>query len=148
MSSSTWAPAHCFTLEDVLRDGSLGELRVGDASERVEAVLGPPQAPTQRIGRRSKLRSWLYGNVTILEAEGRVEGIELDFEGNRPTMVDAGAMAGWAIESWRTYAERKGWRLRDTAPVVTLVAPYAIVSLEPDGTLHTVSLRAVPASTG
>lgn len=30
---------------------------------------------------------------------------------------------------------------------LTLVAHHAIVSLEPDGTLHAVSVRAVPAST-
>lgn len=145
-STSTWAPAQHLALEDVLLDGSLGGLRVGDASDRIEAALGPPQAPAQRIGRRSKLKSWLYGNVTVLEAGGRVEGIELDFEGERPTMVDAGAMAAWSIESWRTYAERKGWSLREGTSVVTLVAPHAIVSLEPDGTLHTVSLRAVPGN--
>lgn len=146
MSISTWSPPRRFALESVLYDGSLGGLRVGDARDRIETVLGPPEAPPQRIGRKGKLWSWLYGNVSVLVANGRVEGIELDFEGNRLAMVEAGDMARWSLVGWRAFAERKRWTLRETTPVVSIVAPHAIVALDSDGALHVVSLRTAPTS--
>lgn len=129
-------------LRQILREGTLAGLRVGDSPERIEATLGPPQAPPQRLGRRSKLRSWLYGNVTVLSTAERVEGIEIDFEGSRPRLVEAGELGQWTLDQWRTFARDEGWTAREHPPVVQLVADHAIVGLGEEGSLHVVSLRA------
>lgn len=146
MTDSSWSPPRTLELRRVLSEGTLHGLRIGDPPDRIEATLGPPQAPPQPIGRRSKLRSWLYGNVTVLSTAERVEGIEIDFEGSHPRLVEAGEMGEWTLDRWRTFARDEDWEARERSPVIQLVGAHAIVGLDEDGALHVVSLRApVPA---
>ena len=120
--------------------GALGELRPGAPESDLEAVLGTPQAPAAKLGSRSQLRSWLYGNVTVLVSEQKVVTIELDFEGAREPVVARGVTAAWRLEEWRAFAADQGWAESELAGVVRLQGPLVSVSLDEDGDLHTARL--------
>jgi len=136
-----WQPRCRIELAEVLREGRLAGLEIGAPADQVEATLGPPQAPAAKLSKRSKLWSWLYGNVTVLTAARRVEAIEIDFEGQQPALVEAGALAEWSLDDWRAHAQREGWTIASRDEITTLESPRARVSLDADGQLHVVGLR-------
>lgn len=137
-----WQPRRRIELAEVLREGGLAGLEIGALADQIEVTLGPPQAPAAKLSKRSKLWSWLYGNVTVLTAARRVEAIEIDFEGQRPALVEAGALAEWSLADWQAYARREGWTITSRDEITVLDGPRARVSLDADGRLHVVSLRA------
>ncbi len=138
---ANWQPMRRIELADALREGRLAGLAIGDPAQQIELLLGPPQAPAARLSKRSKLWSWLYGNVTVLTAARRVEAIQLDFEGQRPVLVDAGELAQWSLDDWRDYALREGWSISSREEITILESRHARVCLEADGRLHVVSLH-------
>lgn len=140
-NGSGWQPRRRFELAEVLREGQLEGLELGAPADRIEAALGPPHAPAAKLSKRSKLWSWLYGNVTVLTAARRVEAIEIDFEGQRTVLVEAGALAEWSLDDWRAYARSEGWIITSRDEITILEGPQARVSLDADGRLHVVSLR-------
>lgn len=116
-----------------------------DAAGSRSAASNSPRCREGRLaglGKRSKLWSWPYGNVTVLTAARRVETIEIDFEGQRPVLVDAGELAGWSLDDWRGYARSEGWDVSSRDGEITILeGPHARVGLDSDGRLHVVSLR-------
>ena len=134
--TDAWRPRQRFALVDVLLAGNLGGLCVGDPSDRVEALLGPPQAPAGRLSKRSKLWSHGYGNVAVLTAARRVASVEIDFEGQRAAMVEAGALAGWSLDEWRAFAGPAGFVEEARGEIVVLRSASARVVLDAGGALH------------
>ncbi len=70
---NSWAPMRRIELTEVLREGRLAGLIIGDPDEQIVALLGAPQVPVGKLSEHSKLWSWSYGNVTVLTAARRVE---------------------------------------------------------------------------
>jgi hypothetical protein len=141
-NADEWQPRRRVALADLLRNGRIADLTIGAPASQIEATLGPPQAPAAKLSKRSKLWSWQYGNLTVLTADHRVEAIEIDFEGQRPALVELGGLAGWSLADWLAHAQREGWTASSPDAEITILdGPQARVSLDADGQLHVVSLR-------
>jgi hypothetical protein len=72
----------------------------------------------------------------------RVDGIEIDFEGEKSRRVSPGEFAAFDLEAWSRGSEANGYRIERRGEVVHLVHPdRARIGLDASGTLHTVSVR-------
>jgi hypothetical protein len=148
---SLWKPQQRFELEDVLRTKSLGGVRLDTLDDQIESLLGPSETPVARLGRKSKIWSVQYGNVSIMTEGHRVIAIEMNFErasandnevpSIHPPMVDAGRLGAWRRPEWLAYAENSGWTVRDVGGATRLIGDGARVSLGVDGELHVASLQ-------
>ncbi|WP_224364524.1 hypothetical protein [Hyalangium versicolor] len=135
-----WSPGRVYELREVLDAQSLGGLRVGDPEERIESLLGAPEGPRARLGRKSKIWARQYGNVSILTEEGRVIAVNMDFEGQREPMVVAGELERWRLPDWEAFARGRGWEVRSISGVSSLRGPGVTIGIDPEGALHTVGL--------
>ena len=77
----------------------------------------------------------------MLTAAWRVEAIEIDFEGERPALVEAGPLGEWSLDQWLALAASEGWTITNLDEITILNGPRARISLDSDGQLHVVSLR-------
>lgn len=135
-----WSPHRVYELREVLDEQSLGGLRVGDPEERIESVLGAPEGPRARLGRKSKIWARQYGNVSVLSSEGRVIAVNMDFEGQRVPMVSAGELGSWTLPAWEAFALARGWEVRSISGVPSLLGAGVTIGIHPEGTLHTAGL--------
>lgn len=148
MQPSVWSPRQVFSLAQVLESGALGPLRVGAAADEIEPCLGPAELPPARLSRRSKIWSHVYGNVTLLVSSGRIDAIQIDYEGVRPRMVEPGHQEGWRMADWQAFATQRGWEIRTVDDVVWVLGGPVILNLRPSGALQIVSLRGSPGTEG
>jgi hypothetical protein len=140
-TDTTWVPPHIFELEDIIRNSSLGELRVGASTDQIEPILGLPETPPARQGKKSHDYTWCFGNVLIWTADHRVVAIYIDFGGSRTAMVRAGAFARWRPDDWTEFAARSGWRVQNLLGVTSFLSDHLSVDLDEEGALHVVCLR-------
>ncbi len=140
--SATWSPSRQFPLERVLQTGSLAGLRLGDDDSRIATKLGTPQAGPARMGRRSRLWCWQYGNVLVYTEAHQIVDIQVDFEGEHPRFVVPGKMADWTLADWQKYADCEGWACEERGGVLVWRSSRGCISMDTEGALHLVSLRA------
>lgn len=129
-----------FLLNRILETGSLGGLCIGDDDQRLQTILGPPPVSPSRLGRRSTLWAWSYGNVTLLTVEHRIVDIQLNFERRPFHPVQPGPLARWVLSTWQARATREGWQVDVRDDVIVLHSAHARIFLDLTGELHTVTL--------
>lgn len=137
---SSWRPTLTFDLPEVIEGGELGGVRIGTVANQIMPLLGPPEAPTACVGRKSTIWVALYGNVSFLLDEWRVCAIDIDFHGNRTELVHAGEMGTWRRPEWEEFARRRTWTMGPFADMLKLKTAGFAVSLNPDGVLHFVQI--------
>src|SRR5262245_18165118 len=125
-----WSAQKLFGLAEVLEQEAIGDIEVGSPVDRLVPVLGPPVLPPSKLNRRSRIWSWVYGNLSVLASNDRIDEIQIDFEGNRSTLIDAGIMRTWGMAEWRSYAEQRGLDVCQRSEMLELRGPRTIVALD------------------
>jgi hypothetical protein len=127
-------------LREVLETATLHGLSVGAPIDQIEMKLGAPPLPRCRLGKRSRIWSYRYGNVSVLASE-RVLSFMIDFPERDGALVTAADVGSWRIEDWSSYAVAEGFVVSRTSDGWLLDRADVTVGLAPEDALHVVHIR-------
>lgn len=139
MNDTSWIPKRMFYVEDILKNMSVGGLKIGAGQSEIEVLLGPPELPMAKLGKKSKIWASLYGNVSVLTSNEKVISIDIDFHGNRTKMVQTGAFEKWHLQDWKNYAQSQGWHLKSIGDQYKVDGDGITIGLDNEGEIGTLS---------
>lgn len=136
-----WSSVFNMELLEIIRNQGVGELQVGTSESRLLAILGEPELPATRLGKKSPIFQRNYGNLTILTENEYVIAIDINFENKQIGGISLGEVGQYRISEWMDYAQQHDWTVTKIVDVVQLGKDRGMISLSLEGKLMMVSLR-------
>jgi len=141
MKNSKWHPAFKLDVMNVIKDLSIKGLCVGSSIAQLHAIMGEPELPAAKMGKRSKIYYWLYGNVSFLAEGDYVIAIDIDFHSNRERVITFDKTMNWEINDWLNLANENKFDINNHNELCYLTHDGISIFLSQDGRLGMVSLR-------
>lgn len=139
MNDTFWMPKRFYYIDEILKEMAIGGLKIGAGQNEIEVLLGPPELPMARLGRKSKIWVSLYGNVSVLTSNNKVINIDIDLHGNRTEMVQIGSLEKWQLQEWKNYADDQGWHLKPIGNQYKVDGDGITIGLDSEGVIGTLS---------
>ncbi|EAX5842455.1 hypothetical protein BEI30_22170, partial [Salmonella enterica] len=94
-----------------------------------------------RMGKKSKIYYWLYGNVSFLSEGDYVIAIDIDFHSNRERVITFDKTMNWEINDWLNLANENEFDINNDNKLFYLTHDGISICLSQNGRLGMVSLR-------
>ncbi|EDU9624197.1 hypothetical protein XW65_002356 [Salmonella enterica subsp. enterica] len=141
MKHNKWNPAFKLDIMNVIKDLSIKGLCVGSSIAQVHEIMGEPELPVAKMGKKSKIYYWLYGNVSFLSEGDYVIAIDIDSHSNRERVITFDKTMNWEVNDWLNLANGNEFDIDNDGELVYLTHDGISICLSLDGRLGMVSLR-------
>ncbi|EBA0261602.1 hypothetical protein KK742_003616, partial [Salmonella enterica] len=108
---------------------------------QLHEIMGEPELPVARMGKKSKIYYWLYGNVSFLSEGDYVIAIDIDFHSNRERVITFDKTMNWEINDWLNLANENEFDINNDNKLFYLTHDGISICLSQNGRLGMVSLR-------
>lgn len=143
MYSNDWQAKIALNLMDIINDEGLPTIPVGDSIDNAIDLLGEPEFPRGRLGRKSKLYNYLYGNLSFTtDDENIIIQAQIDLHGYRAPTVIVGDLVHWRLKEWEHFALEKGWNNQKLiVDIYHLGNKHININLSNEGKIELVTLQ-------
>ncbi|EBA5557651.1 hypothetical protein BKN84_20740 [Salmonella enterica] len=141
MKDNIWTPEFKLDAINVIKSLSIKGLCVGSSIIQLHEIMGEAELPVTKIGKKSKIYYWLYGNISFLSEGDYVIAIDVDFHSSRMQVVTLDMTLDWGIDDWLDFGSKNNYNIKNEYELFYLTHVGITICLSHDGKLGMISLR-------
>ncbi|EIK3124917.1 hypothetical protein LJ068_003804 [Escherichia coli] len=141
MKHNIWNPEFKLDAINIIKNLSIKGLCVGSSIIQLHEVMGETELPVTKLGKKSKIYYWLYGNISFLSEGDYVIAIDVDFHSNRMQVVTLDMTLDWSIDDWLGFGRENNYNIKTEYGLFYLTHVGITICLSHDGRLEMISLR-------